>query len=266
MVFLAVAVALALFLKNQQQAKAFALAVSWLGALAAFAMSLAAPIAGVCCAVIVCGVLLVVLPRVSGARERQAVKGKRSKWGGVENRGGQQPSLVPAFRRGVVVLAAAVVAFTVAAAVAVLAFEPARWVEAQGTFVERLVQIQDGFKLLSANVLLGVGSEQWAQLYPTVQTVEYIAAVNHCSYMQMALDGGMLAPILYVGAMGAAIAATVRRGQWPWALAVAALLIHSVFDFDLHFFALQFLAVFLLCEASDSEVSSSGHSQKLVRS
>lgn len=265
-VFLAVAVALVLLFKNQQPAKAFALAVSWLGVLAAFAVLLAVPIAGVCCAVIVCVALLVVLPRVSGTQERWVGKGKRAKWSGVENCAGQELSPAPAFRRGAIVLAAAVVACTVVAAVAVLALEPARWVEAQGTFVERLVQIQDGFKLLSTNVLLGVGPEQWAQLYPTVQTVEYIAAVNHCSYMQMALDGGMLAPILYVAAMGTAVVVTMRRGQWPWALVVAALLIHSVFDFDLHFFALQFLAVLLLCEAPDSEASSSSHSQKPVRS
>lgn len=121
-----------------------------------------------------------------------------------------------------------------------------RILQSFGTFEERLDQIGDGFKLLSSNVICGIGPGQWATSYQSIQTTDYIAAVNHCSYLQMALDGGVLAPLIYIAAMVLSIRASFKRGEWPFALPVCMLLAHSVFDFDLSFYALQFLAVYLI--------------------
>ncbi|MCI9261494.1 O-antigen ligase family protein [uncultured Adlercreutzia sp.] len=279
---LALTVAAVVFMRMGRFAEAESLALSWIAALVSFALQLVFPAAGLVGALATTVGLWVWGEKLQdghqvGDRAKQRRKGAASKerkatekqqdakarrdaqerQGVSTQEGARRP------RALVCIVVAAIV--TVGAAAAVLLLEPARWVEAQGTFAERFVMMQDGLALLAASPLLGVGPEQWAQLYPGIQTVEYTAAVNHCSYLQLALDGGVFVPILYVGAMGAAVVNCARRGHWPWALAVATLLVHSVFDFDLHFFALQFLAVLLVSEASECEALRSGQSRQSVR-
>lgn len=244
---LALAVTAALFLHRSEEMRAGGLAASWLGALVSFAVYLWMPVAGV--VVVGLGAVLMVRGalRVRGALCRSSREEKRrSKRAsrGCSRRDGSAVGRKSRWVARALILVAA--GTTLVCVVVVLAAEPARWAQAQETFAERLVQMGDGLTLLMAQPWLGIGPGQWADLYPTVQTSDYIAAVNHCSYMQMALDGGIIVPVVYVAAMVTSVVLCIKQSHPLWALAVAMLLVHSVFDFDLSFFALQFFAVLLV--------------------
>lgn len=208
-------------LRRHEELHAVLLAASWVGAVGSFAVYLVMPRVGAAAVVVVVAVML-----GFGARLKSGASLTR-----------------------VVVLVAG--GLTLAAVVGVLVWEPARWAQAQETFAERLVQMHDGLSLLVAQPWLGVGPGQWAELYGDVQTADYIATVNHCSYLQMALDGGIVAPVIFAAATGFAVVQCARRGNFLWAMAGAMLLVHSIFDFDLSFFALQFFLVLLVSSAND---------------
>lgn len=219
---LALGVAAALFSRRGDWWRLMCLAAGWIGAMGGFGVYLAAPSAGIA---LVAGTAAVLLWAEFGWKKRD-----------------KERVLAVAGR----ILGLAAVVVTVVAIVAIIVVEPARWAQAQGTFVERLVQIRDGLTLLASDPMLGVGPGRWAELYPAVQTVEYVATVNHCSYLQIALDAGPMAPIALVAALSFSVFQRGREGRPLWAAAVVMLLVHSVFDFDLSFFALLFMAVLLV--------------------
>ena len=254
---LALAVTAALFLRRREEVRAGGLAASWLGALVSFAAYLWVPVAGV--VVVGLGAVLMVREalRVRGALCRSSREEKRrSKRAsrGCSRRDGSAGGWKSRYWAARVLILAAVGA-TLVCVVVVLAAEPARWAQAQETFAERLVQMGDGLTLLMAQPWSGIGPGQWAELYPMVQTSDYIAAVNHCSYMQMALDGGIIVPVVYVAALVTSVVLCMKQGHPLWALAVVTLLVHSVFDFDLSFFALQFFAVLLVSSCREWPLS-----------
>lgn len=136
------------------------------------------------------------------------------------------------------------------AAAALLLLFPERLGAAAAGFVERLYHIADGIALWTDSPLLGVGPDNWQFLYPYAQTAQYHTTVVHGSYVQIALDSGMIG----LGLLVAAIAIGTRnllgsgRSDSDVAAAVAVLLVavHSLIDFDLQFGAIAFLAAFLL--------------------
>lgn len=219
---LAFGVTAAILLRRGDGWRMACLAVSWLGAMGGFGVHLAVRGVGIAMIAGVVAVLLWVA----------------FKW---ERRGGVQS--VASLAR---ILGLAAAMATAAAVLAIIVVEPERWAQAQGTFAERVIQIRDGLTLLATDPLLGVGPGQWAERYPAVQTTEYIAAVNHCSYLQIALDAGLAAPVVLVAALGFAAVQCGRKGRVFWTGAAAMLLAHSVFDFDLSFFALLFMTVLLV--------------------
>lgn len=231
---LALGVAGAFFSHQKDYWRLACLASGWLGATGGFGAYLAAPGAGIAAVV---GAVAALLWVRFGQKERE-----------------EKPTLFVAAR----ILALAAVTVTVAAVAAIVAVEPARWTQAQGTFAERIIQMRDGLALLASDPLLGVGPGRWAELYPAVQTAEYTAAVNHCSYLQIALDAGFLAPVVLVTALGLSAFRCGKEGEPLWAVAVVMLLAHSVFDFDLSFFSLLFMAVLLVggCNSRSRKVRS----------
>ena len=172
---------------------------------------------------------------------------------------------------GVLVLAVAAVAALLAAT--------GRLVEASQTFIERFIQMGDAFSLLMMSPLFGIGADMWQFAYPFVQSAQYVANVVHGSYVQIALDGGIVALALVLVAVvggaahlvrqvrrelpddGAASSprAGARRGDPPPAadrgcdqgrLAAALVVaVHAAIDFDLQFSALAVLLAFLLAGA-----------------
>lgn len=247
-------VAMIIFAKIDNR-KLFALALSWTIAFLAFILNLVYPLAGTAFLLSASAIIFALAEigkRTSDFPCLFSHKSDREKAKSMDYDSSTSKSK-SAFRnkRISIAIICGFICFTCCAIAAIFVLEPSRLVEACGTFDERLVQIEDGIKLLSTNVFLGIGPEQWGNTYQSIQTIEYTATVNHCSYLQMALDGGILAPLIYLSTMVYAIICCWKKGKWTWSLAAIALLMHSIFDFDLHFYALQCLAVFLISPNSN---------------
>lgn len=152
-----------------------------------------------------------------------------------------------AWRQGVVqtkALAAGVgVALVACVAFAILAHD--RVAQAGQTFVERIIQIADAVSLLPAHAVLGIGPEQWQHAFPYVQSARYYAADVHCSYVQLALDAGVLAAAVLVAALAWSLWRLAKTGDAVSCIALAMVALHMVFDFDARFSAIVLLAALL---------------------
>lgn len=167
-------------------------------------------------------------------------------------------------------VAAVALAACALAAAAVAVFFADRAAQASQTFVERLIQAHDGVALLAQNPLTGAGPNQWRNLYLYTQTAQYTANVIHNGWLQVLLDGGVVAGGLIVVALAWGLVRSVRRavclpsgdkpaavraaGEKPaaacddLAVAVAALMLlaHATLDIDLRFAAVTGLLGLLL--------------------
>ncbi|MDE7325290.1 MAG: O-antigen ligase family protein [Lachnospiraceae bacterium] len=112
------------------------------------------------------------------------------------------------------------------------------------TFVERLVQILDGLRIIATHPLYGIGAGNWEELYPYYQSAQYTSSVVHSSVIQIGADAGIFTII-------AAIAFFIfawRRGGRKFGESLAAMLLatHSLLDFTLQFFPITVLLLALL--------------------
>lgn len=116
------------------------------------------------------------------------------------------------------------------------------------TFVERIIQIVDGGKLIASNPLFGVGAGNWAYIYSYHQSAQYTSTVVHSSVIQIGVDAGLPTIVLVVLFV---IFAFRQKGR-PLASTLAAtlLLAHSLMDFTLQFFPICALLISLLFDVS----------------
>lgn len=147
--------------------------------------------------------------------------------------------------RGLVIAAAIVFLGAIVAVVVVL---QSRITQAAQTLIERVVQALDAFSLLSNNVLLGIGPDQWQFAYPSIQTAQYRAADVHCSYLQVALDAGVFALALLLLMVVLGVVGLVRRREFASALCACMIAAHALVDFDVQFAAMTLLFVLLVSE------------------
>jgi hypothetical protein len=145
-------------------------------------------------------------------------------------------------------VAIAAVACIVMAAVAVAVTFAARAGEAASNLAERLLHVMDATTLLSQSPLLGIGPDMWQFAYQHVQTAQYRTTVVHCSYMQVALDGGLVALLLLVCAIAAGVRALYKSREWGALAAVALVLVHSLVDFDMQFSMIVLPLAYLLAK------------------
>lgn len=117
------------------------------------------------------------------------------------------------------------------------------------TFIERIIQIVDGGKLIASNPLFGVGVGNWAYIYSYHQSAQYTSTVVHSSIIQIGVDAGLPTIVLVVLFV---ILAFRQKGR-PLASTLAAtlLLAHSLMDFTLQFFPICALLISLLFDASN---------------
>lgn len=156
-------------------------------------------------------------------------------------------------------------------------FASGRLAEAAQTLVERLIQVRDGLTLLSQNPLFGIGPGEWRYAYRAIQSAQYTANAIHCSYLQLALDAGLV-PVLTLAGLAllslrgigtATILTRDMRGDDAEAerrwhaygplVATPLLLVHALIDIDFQFgFILAVLGLMLgegLRRASTPRVS-----------
>lgn len=132
-------------------------------------------------------------------------------------------------------------------------FASGRLLQATQTLVERLIQVRDGLTLLAQSPLLGIGPGEWRYAYRAIQSAQYTANAIHCSYLQLALDAGLVPVLALAGltllalrGLGTATALTrdardgdaeaERRWRAYGPLAAASLLLaHAFIDIDFQF-------------------------------
>lgn len=135
------------------------------------------------------------------------------------------------------------VALAACVALAVVARD--RIAQASQTFIERIIQMADAASLIPSHVVLGIGPEQWQHAFPYVQTARYYAADVHCSYLQLALDAGLLAALVFAAALAWSLWCLAKAGDAVSCIALAMAAVHMIFDFDVRFAALVLLVALL---------------------
>lgn len=151
----------------------------------------------------------------------------------------------------------AVLAIGVLACVGVVV-QTGRFAQAGRTFVERLVQMKDAFGLVVAHPVFGIGPDGWRFAYPYVQSAQYTATSVHCSYLQIALDTGVVGLLLFVAAVVIGVKRAVVHRDIPVVCALLIVVLHGAIDLDFQFSALLVLLALLLMgrQESTSAVSS----------
>ena len=118
-----------------------------------------------------------------------------------------------------------------------------RIIQSGGTFLERLLQIYDGFLCMIKNPVFGIGAGSWENAKQFYQTGFYSAKVIHCSFVQLGVDSGFLGLFLFFAASISFLKDTYRNKK-KFALCLLVLM-HSFIDFSLSFTAIGFLLILL---------------------
>jgi O-antigen ligase len=104
------------------------------------------------------------------------------------------------------------------------------------TLVERWITFGDALKALRGRLPLGIGAANWQTWQYANQSAPYNVKYIHNYYLQLLLDGGIAAPLLFVTALVPSVARGLRRGD-VHACIIVAVMLHALVDFDLIFTA-----------------------------
>lgn len=113
-----------------------------------------------------------------------------------------------------------------------------------GTFIERFLQIQDGFICMADNPVFGIGAGRWELYKNLYQTGFYDAHEIHGSLGQIGAASGFVGLALFVLTLVTAFR-YVRFENKAYLAGAVMLIFHSFLDFTLTFAALGFLLMFM---------------------
>ena len=121
--------------------------------------------------------------------------------------------------------------------------------EAAATFAERIVMSKDGIRAIIHNPVLGLGPGVWRTARAAWQSYSYDATIIHNSYVQMGVDGGVLAmaAILFMMIFNVVRCRKISRA------AALTLALHSLVDLTLYFTAVPVFAMLQFGEQSDGK-------------
>ncbi len=132
-----------------------------------------------------------------------------------------------------------------------------RWQRGILTLIERIIQITDSYKAVKHNLLFGLGPGNWEILKPHWQTAYYSASIVHSSYMQIAVDAGILALFLTVSIV-VFFLFKARKGDPYFVSCILIILLHSTLDFSLSFLSINLLMViFYSCISKSNQQTKS---------
>jgi len=117
----------------------------------------------------------------------------------------------------------------------------------EATLVERLITFQDAISMMRGNWLLGVGTGNWQQWQFLYQTAPYNVKFIHNYYLQLLLDGGILAPLLFLASTLPAIIKGISSKNLH-AFILIAVMLQALLDFDLIFSAVAMIAMYSLSQ------------------
>ena len=134
---------------------------------------------------------------------------------------------------------------------------------AVGTFAERIVQIRDGAVAIASHPLFGLGADNWERAFTHYQTAQYKAAVMHSSIVELGLNGGLPAVVLFAAFLILAIRLRGRRLEET--AAAVMLSIHGLLDFNLRFFPILALLLALIFAGAEAEANKELRAVRLKR-
>jgi len=115
------------------------------------------------------------------------------------------------------------------------------------TLVERWITFQDAITMMRGNLLLGIGAGNWQEQQFFYQSAPYSVKYIHNYYLQLMLDGGLLAPLLFIATMLPAIIKGIRNKS-VHAFILIAVLLNALMDIDLIFTAVSLIAMYSLSQ------------------
>jgi O-antigen ligase len=117
----------------------------------------------------------------------------------------------------------------------------------EATLVERYITFQDAISMMRGNWLLGIGTGNWQQWQFLYQSAPYEVKFIHNYYLQLLLDGGFLAPLLFFAATLPAIIKGISAKNLH-AFILIAVMMQAFLDFDLIFSAVAMIAMYSLSQ------------------
>lgn len=147
--------------------------------------------------------------------------------------------------------ASLVVLLVLAVLLVALLLLPQRIDQAVQTFIERGIQILDAGMLFAGNLLFGIGPDAWSFEFPFHQSAQYQAASVHCSYLQIALDAGVGALVLFIAFATVGLFEVFRRRDYARLAASVVVLLHMLVDFDGRYSSMLLLLAVLLYAGSE---------------
>jgi tetratricopeptide (TPR) repeat protein len=108
--------------------------------------------------------------------------------------------------------------------------------------------------MLKDRPLLGIGVGNWQTEQFIYQSAPYSVKYIHNYYLQLFLDGGLLAPILFAAALVPAVVRGIRIRS-VHAVIVLAVMLHALLDFDLIFAAVGMTTMYSLSQISDAGIT-----------
>lgn len=124
-----------------------------------------------------------------------------------------------------------------------------RLIQSLATFIERLLQMRDGFFCMLKNPLSGIGAGRWANAKNIYQTGFYGAKTIHSSIVQIGVNSGVIGLILFFVFICFFLKKAYNNKKIFICLCM--LLAHAFFDFSFSFIALNMLGVMLNGEISE---------------
>jgi tetratricopeptide (TPR) repeat protein len=117
----------------------------------------------------------------------------------------------------------------------------------EATLVERYITYQDAISMMRGNWLLGIGTGNWQEFQFVHQSAPYNVKFIHNFYLQLLLDGGLLAPLLFLAAtLPAIIRGVIAKNLHAFIL--IAVMMQALLDFDLIFSAVAMMAMYSLSQ------------------
>lgn len=100
---------------------------------------------------------------------------------------------------------------------------------------ERLTFYKDAMKLIKENPLTGIGGNGWNYKYWEVASYDYESTQVHSYPIQILLEFGIVAIIAYIALIVYVIRYLIKKENIGVIIALIAILLHSIVDFDLSF-------------------------------
>lgn len=133
--------------------------------------------------------------------------------------------------------------------IAILLF---RGKEALETFSERMVHSIDGAKAVLSNPILGIGPGRWSSEKIMWQSYDYRAQIIHNSYVQIAVDAGIIAIIVIFIIIGIWLKISIKR-DWKTASTMC-LLLHGIIDLSFYFTGIGLAIIIMMDTETKKEV------------